>query len=281
MDRPQFISYQDYQIAVYQEGQGPAIILLHGWPTNALLWQPQVNILKAQHKVITLDWLGFGQSDKPKDYTYTFTQQKELLNTVLQTVLAPEEKVTLVGHDIGGPPAILWAQEHPQRVQQLILLNTVLYTFSMPLDKQSHFLFKVPLLKQLLGSSFGLNKIMHSVTPKNSKAISQHIQTILQAHQNLSPSLAIKLILEPVEAGKQDELLSLATVYKNLPVHKHLIIAQKDPLCSAHILKLQEENPEVGVDYLPDCGHYLPVEEGELVGELLLSAISQQAHGAV
>lgn len=278
---PQFISYQNHKIAVYQEGQGPAVVLLHGWPTNALLWQPQVDLLKAQYKVITLDWLGFGQSDKPKEYTYTFTQQKEVLDKVLQTVLEPEEKVTLAGHDIGGPPAILWAQEHPHRVQQLILLNTVLYTFSMPLDKQSHFLFKIPLLKQLLGSSFGLNKIMHSVTPKKSKAISQHIQSILKAHQNLSPSLAVQLILEPVELGKQDELLSLATVYNNLPVPKHLIIAKRDPLCSAHILKLQTENPEVGVDYLPDCGHYLPVEEGALVGELLLSAIAQRAHGDI
>lgn len=270
----QFIHHQGHQVAVYQEGQGAAVVLLHGWPSNALLWQPQVAVLKEHYKVITLDWLGFGKSDKPKDYTYTFTQQKEVLNTVLQAVLEPKEQVTLVGHDIGGPPAILWVQEHSQRVKQLILLNTVLYPFSMPLDKQSHFLFKIPLLKQLLGSSFGLNKIMHSVTQKKSKAISQHIQTILQAHQNLSPSLAIKLILEPVTLGKQEELLSLATVYKNLPVPKHLIIAKKDPLCSAHMLQLQKENPEVGVDYLEACGHYLPVEEGEMVGELLLSAMA-------
>ncbi|MGH1336350.1 MAG: alpha/beta fold hydrolase [Aureispira sp.] len=235
--------------------------------------QPQVQALKARYKVITFDWLGFGSSDKPTNYSYTFTQQKEVLNTVLQTLLAPDEKVTLVGHDIGGPPAILWAQEHAERVQQLVLLNTVLYTFSMPLDKISHTVFKIPLLKQLLGSRFGLGKIMQSVTRSSSKVITSHILTILKAHQELTPTLAIKLILAPVEQGKQDELLSLGAVYKALTVPKHLIIAQKDPLCSAHMQRLQEENPSVGVDFLPNCGHYLAVEEADKVSVVLLRVL--------
>lgn len=269
----QFISHNTHQIAVYQEGIGPTVVLLHGWPTNALLWQPQVQALKTHYRVLTLDWLGFGHSDKPKDYVYTFSQQKAVLNTVLQTLLAPDEKVRIVAHDIGGPPAILWTQEHPQRVQQLILLNTVLYTFSMPLDKISHTAFKIPLLKQLLGSRFGLSKIMQSVTRSKSKAITTHIQTILQAHQAFSPSLAIKLILMPIEQGKQDELLSLASVYKALAVSKHLVIAAKDPLCSKHMQRLQEENPSVGVDYLPHCGHYLAVEEADQLSEILLRVL--------
>lgn len=267
---PQFIQHQKYNIASYQQGSGQPIILLHGWPTNALLWQAQVQVLKAHFRVITFDWLGFGHSDKPKAYKYTFTQQKEVLNTVIQTLVAPTEKVTLVGHDIGGPPAILWCQENTARVQQLILLNTVLYTFSMPLDKISHTVFKIPLLKQLLGSRFGLGRIMQSVTHNRSSTIRQHIRNIVQAHQNLSPSLAIKLILAPIEQGKQDELLSLAQVYKSLTVTKHLIIAQKDPLCAKHIQHLQAENPDVGVDYLPNCGHYVPVEAAEEVGRILL-----------
>ena len=270
----QFIQHQNHQIAVYQQGRGTPVVLLHGWPTNALLWQAQVALLQAHFRVITFDWLGFGYSDKPKDYGYTFTNQKEVLNTIIQTLLGPEESVILVGHDIGGPPAILWSQERPNRVQQLVLLNTVLYTFSMPLDRISHTVFKIPLLKQLLGSSFGLRQIMQSVTRSRSKVIQQQIRDIIQQHQNLPPSLAIKLILAPIAHGKQDELLSLASIYKSLDISKHLIIAQKDPLCTKHIQQLQTENPNVGVDYLPHCGHYVPVEAAEEVGEILLRVIS-------
>lgn len=265
----QFIIHNAHKIAVYQVGKGPPVVLLHGWPTNAQLWQHQVHALQAQFKVITLDWLGFGHSDKPFDYDYTFTQQKEVLQTVLQEVLAPEEKVTLIAHDIGGPPAILWAQEHADRVQQLVLLNTVVYPFSTPLDKISHTLFKIPLLKEVLGSRFGLGQIMQYVTKTRSKIISARIQAILSEHQDLYPSLAAQLILAPLEQGKQDELLSLASIYQALTIPRHLIVATEDPLCGAHMARLQDENPSVGVSYLTGCGHYLAVEEAEGLTGLL------------
>jgi pimeloyl-ACP methyl ester carboxylesterase len=272
----QLIQHEGHKIAVYEAGQGEAVIFLHGWPTNALLWQPQVEALQKQYRVLTLDWLGFGHSDKPTDYAYTFTHQKEVLNTVLQTVLDPEEPITLVGHDIGGPPAILWAQDHPSRVRKLVLLNTVLYTFSTPLDKRSHTLFKIPLLKQLLGSSFGLRQIMHSVSQSKPSAIGKHIRDILAAHQNLSSNLAIRLILDPIQHGKQAELLSLATTFQQLEVSKHLIVATEDPLCGAHIERLHQENLTVPVDYLKGCGHYVAVDAAAelttVLGRVLVSS---------
>ncbi len=270
---PHFVTHQQHRIAVYEVGQGSALLFLHGWPTNAQLWQPQVDALKAHYRVLTLDWLGFGQSDKPLDYAYTFTQQKEALNSVLQEVLAPDEQVTLIGHDIGGPPAILWASEHPARVRQLILLNTVLYPFSTPLDKFSHTLFKIPILKQLLGSRFGLRQIMRRVTNSKTKAVYKRINHILDGHQGLSPNLAIKLILAPLTHGKQAELLSLASLYQGLDIPRHLIIATEDPLCGAHMARLQEENPSIGVSYLRGCGHYVAVDDAfeliEVLGKLL------------
>ncbi|MEL6972683.1 MAG: alpha/beta fold hydrolase [Bacteroidota bacterium] len=139
------ITYQDYQIAAYSQGEGETIIFLHGWPTNAQLWQAQVEALHSNYRVITFDWLGFGASDKPTEHTYTFTAQEEILDVVINELVSIDEKVTLIGHDIGGPPTILWASENPERIARLILLNTVLYTLKTPLDAFSEYRFESPI----------------------------------------------------------------------------------------------------------------------------------------
>lgn len=110
------------------EGNGEVIIFLHGWPTNSRLWKSQVETLKTDYKVITLDWLGFGKSDKPTENKYTFTKKKEILDVVLSVLLKRHEKVTIVAHDIGGPPAIIYPFKTITDALSEILL-------SIPIDK--------------------------------------------------------------------------------------------------------------------------------------------------
>ncbi|MFP4091894.1 MAG: alpha/beta fold hydrolase [Cyclobacteriaceae bacterium] len=74
------ISYKNHQLEVHVEGEGKPVLLLHGWPTNAKLWNAQRDFLKSKYQVITPDWLGFGQSDKPKDHQYSISNMVEILN---------------------------------------------------------------------------------------------------------------------------------------------------------------------------------------------------------
>ncbi len=257
-----------------EKGSGPPIIFLHGWPTNSRLWDAQVEALHANYRTITLDWVGFGQSDMPLDYPYTFSQQKEALDTVLSKLLQEDEKVTIVAHDIGGPPAILWAHENQAKVERLILLNTVLYTLKTPFDAFSEILFSTPGIRNLLVSSFGLTNIMRMNTRSRGAALNHRIRTILLAHQTAPASLRWRTITEPMHRGRQHELLSLSNMYRQLAVPKALIIAKEDPLCYAHIRRLSEENPEVPVHHIPNCGHYLAIDRPEEVNAALISILS-------
>lgn len=267
------IPYQKFQVQAFIEGSGEAIIFLHGWPTNSKLWDSQVEVLKTDYKTITLDWLGFGESDKPTEFTYTFKRKKEILDTVVSALLPKHEKVTLIAHDIGGPPAILWASENEERVERLILLNTIIYPFKTKLDAMSEVLLHLPVLKDIFVSPFGLRQVMRTNTKSRGKAINEKIEAILAPYKKAPNTLKRMTLLEPMEEGRRNEVPTLSKTFRNLRVKKYLVIAKDDPLCYAHIQKLSEENPDTPAYYLENCGHFMPVDRPEALNEVLIEIL--------
>lgn len=266
--------YQQYRISYFSAGEGEPLLFLHGWPVNHLLWQAQIEKLSASYRVIAIDWLGFGASDHPADHQYTFTAKKEILNQLIHEVVGINQQVSIIAHDVGGPPAILWASENTDRVKQLLLLNTVLYPFSTPLDRLSHFSFSVPLLNQFLVSSLGLHVLMRYIMTKSGNAqLSDRIREILQAGRHISTKVRLKTILEPLHKGKKKELADLAQKLSELQCEKHLIIAKGDPLCYAHMKKITEQYSEIPAHYIQNCGHFIPIDQPEALNEVLLQVL--------
>lgn len=267
------ISYKGHQVKCYIEGSGEVVVLLHGWPSNAKLWAQQLEALKANYKTITLDWLGFGDSDKPLAHSYTFTAQKKILDAVLARLLKEGEKLSIVGHDIGGPPAILWASKNEHRVRHLILLNTILYPFKTPVDALSELALNTPGLRNVFVSALGLKLVMRTMTKKRGKATRGRITAMLNVNQDVPAQIKWRTIAEPLKIGRKQEIPTLTNAFKNLKVKKHLIMAKSDPLCYAHIKKLSEENPEVPAHLIPNCGHMIPVDQPHALNKLLLKIL--------
>ena len=107
--------------ARHYAGTGPAFMLMHGFPDNLHIYDRLIPYLHGR-QVITFDFLGWGASDKPADYSYTSKQQEGDLQAVLDALGV--QQVVLVPHDASGPVAINWALDHPERVSALVLLNT-------------------------------------------------------------------------------------------------------------------------------------------------------------
>jgi haloalkane dehalogenase len=263
------IMYQHHKIHVNIEGAGKPILLLHGWPANANLWKAQREFLKAHYQVITPDWLGFGQSDKPTDHDYSFENMKTMLDEIVRELLPNGEKVTIVAHDIGGPAALLWASEQPERVHALIMLNTVFYNFQTPLDKLGHIIFGLPLINRIQLSDFGLSSLVLRLLKNKQEENLQAACQMLKAHQDWPHALRRKTIEEPRDRKSQKLVDKLASLFKTLAVEKHLLIGRKDPLCYAHMQRIQEENPEVPAHILEDCGHFMPLDRPDELNELL------------
>src|SRR5262245_56808304 len=102
-------------------GSEPTLVLMHGFPDDLGLYDRLVPHLGGR-RVVLFDFLGWGRSEKPDGYPYTFDNlQGDLDAVVAQLELS---RVVLVAHDASGPPAINWAVAHPDRVVALVLLNT-------------------------------------------------------------------------------------------------------------------------------------------------------------
>jgi pimeloyl-ACP methyl ester carboxylesterase len=110
-----------YRIAAYEQpGTGPAIVLCHGFPDNHHLYDLVLPYLKG-HRVVSFDFLGWGASEKPPHYRYTFAGQEGDLEAVITQLHLG--KVILVGHDASVPTVVNWALDHPGRVRSIVLGN--------------------------------------------------------------------------------------------------------------------------------------------------------------
>src|SRR3546814_10503310 len=107
-------------------GNGPKIALIHGIPTSRHLWRKIIPALvSAGREVIALDLLGYGESDKPLVADLGIQGQSDI---VVQALLALGwARGTLVGHDIGGGIVQLIAVDHPEIIERLILVDSIVY----------------------------------------------------------------------------------------------------------------------------------------------------------
>src|SRR5437762_10479059 len=101
-------------------GEEPAIVLMHGFPDNLHLYDRLLPWLITSRRVVTFDFLGWGESDKPADYPYTAAHQVRDLDAAIEQLHL--QQVVLVAHDDSGPPASDWALPHGVRVAQLLYL---------------------------------------------------------------------------------------------------------------------------------------------------------------
>jgi pimeloyl-ACP methyl ester carboxylesterase len=97
---------------------------MHGFPDNHHLYDRLVPRLRGR-RLIVFDFLGWGRSDKPRSYGYTFAAQEEDLDAVVRYFGL--EKVSLVAHDAAVPAAVNWALDHPQSTAALTLMNGFYY----------------------------------------------------------------------------------------------------------------------------------------------------------
>jgi len=106
------------KICYYDLGSGPVLVLVHGLGGDADQWAWCLEPLSATHRVIALELLGFGRSDKPL-ISYRIAGFVEVLERFLQTLGI--ERASLLGHSLGGWIAAAFALQFPLRVDKLVL----------------------------------------------------------------------------------------------------------------------------------------------------------------
>ena len=130
---PHFLDTNGIRLAVYEQGDGPAVILLHGFPELAFSWRHQLPALAdAGYHAIAPDQRGYGRSDRP-DNVDDYRVDVLVADAIGLLDALELETAVFVGHDWGA--LVLWhlALLYPERIAGLINLNIPYYP-RLPVD---------------------------------------------------------------------------------------------------------------------------------------------------
>ncbi len=110
------------RLAYSDQGPGPAVVLLHGYPLSRVMWDEQLSGIGSTYRVIAPDLRGHGESPSP-DGVYTMD---EMADDVVELVdfLHIDEPIVLGGLSMGGYVALSLVARYPNRVRALVLMDT-------------------------------------------------------------------------------------------------------------------------------------------------------------
>lgn len=112
------------RIHYVEAGSGEPLVLLHGLADDHTVWQSVIGPLSARFRVIALDQIGFGQSDKPL-LSYRVSTFVDFLDAFMTELKI--ERASLAGNSLGGWVAAAFAIAHPERVDRLVLSDAAGY----------------------------------------------------------------------------------------------------------------------------------------------------------
>lgn len=264
------------------QGEGPLMLLLHGFPEFWYSWRHQIPEFAQDYKVVALDLRGYNDSDKPA--AKSAYALPELIEDVRGAIDAlGYDQCILVGHDWGGAIAWATAYAHPQRLSQLIVLNLPhpakfaagLKTPQQLLRSWYIALFQLPLLPELLLQANDYAAIRAAFQ-------SQAINSAAFTEADLDQYAAA--------AAKPGALTAMLNYYRNLLDGDGLLEQTWDVLEIPTLMIWGEEDVALGkeltegtgdyvsdfrIHYIPRCSHWVQQEQPALVNQYMRAFLRQ------
>ena len=250
-----------YRRAYRIAGSGPALLLIHGIGDNSHTWQPVHSRLARHFTVIAPDLLGHGQSDKPRaDYSVAaYANGMRDLLTVLDI-----DKVTVVGHSLGGGVAMQFAYQFPQLVERLILVgaggvtkdvNIALRFASLPIGAEALTLLRLPLVLPTLQT---VGRLLGTVV--GSTGLGRDIPNMLRILADLPEPTASSAFTRTLRAvvdwrGQVVTMLDRCYLTESVPVQ--LIWGEQDAVIPvSHAKMAHAAMPGSRLEIFPQSGHF-------------------------
>ncbi len=257
-----------YELAGPQNGD--VVVLVHGFSVPAYLWDPTFDALvSAGYRVLRFDLFGRGHSDRP-DVEYSigfFAQQLDQLTRALDL----EQPFSLIGLSMGGPIVSLFTNQHPQKVERLVLVDPMVF---MP-SEESISPMNVPVVGEYLANVYLIPNLATGQANdfKNKSAYPDWEDRFREQMQYKGFRNAIlSTIRQMPGTDTLGEYKALGQ--KDLPVM--LFWGRQDqtiPL--AHSEKLLELIPQARLEIIEDAGHISHFEQPDVFNPLLIEFLQQ------
>jgi pimeloyl-ACP methyl ester carboxylesterase len=266
----EFVDAAGLRTHVALAGEGPPVLLMHGWPQHWYLWREVIPRLAPHARVIAPDFRGFGWSDGPPS-GYEMDQLKRDMLALLDELGVQE--LSIAGHDWGGFVGCLLALEHPERVKSFLALNVIppWPARDRRVLRDAWRLIYMPLLAcpglgRRLGRAVAARGLRDSGLPDGD------VEAFVSRFRG--------------ERGRVTErvygsfLRSLPGFVRgrysasDLRVPSRLVFGTRDPVLTARAAEDAAAQTELlELELVPDAGHFVVDEKPELVADRLLALI--------
>jgi 2-hydroxymuconate-semialdehyde hydrolase len=248
-------------IAYVDEGEGPAVVLLHGFPTSAHLWRDLVPMLAPRSRVIAPDLLGYGESAKPDDPSaLTIRSQADAIRELLSGLGV--ETFAAVGHDIGGGVAQLLALEGG--VDAMVLADSVAFD-AWPIEGVKMIQGAEP---DQVTAEFvrGLIDITLDLGMRRPERLSAE-----DREEYVRPWLADPMAVVRAARGIDGQgLVDIEPHLSEVDARVLIVWGEDDPFLSVDLAeRLGEALPGSTAAVLPGCSHYVTEDAAETVLPLI------------
>ncbi|MBR8832579.1 MAG: alpha/beta hydrolase [Stigonema ocellatum SAG 48.90 = DSM 106950] len=271
----EYITTNGVRLHYVTQGEGPLMLMLHGFPEFWYSWRHQIPEFASYFKVVALDLRGYNDSDKPKyQSAYVMDEFVRDVEGVIKGL--GYDTCVLVGHDWGGIIAWSFAHAHPKMVERLIVLNIPhpaklaegIRTPQQMLRSWYILLFQLPWLPELLLQSSDYQPI-ETVFKGMALDKTAFTQADIEAYKNA--------------AAKRGALTAMLNYYRNLP--QQIMRNQSWSVLEMPTLMIWGENDTAlgkeltyGTDvyvrkfqikYIPNCSHWVQQEQPQLVNQYI------------
>lgn len=243
-------------LRVARLGHGEPVVLLHGYPENLHVFHLLAPLLAAEKQVIAFDWPGQGESaDWPGGATPLLLAQR--LRRLLDDWQLPA--VHLIGQDMGGQPALVFAALYPARVRSLVVLNSLV-------GGEVETSWEIKYLRRFGFNRFVLNNLPWLVFQRARR-------TFLPFSARLAPAVrqdmwrtfrrpAVRRFIVRMCAGYEGQLSRLPEWYRQISCPTLILWGEKDkhfPPTQAHYLRTQV--PHAQLEIIPQGPHWMVLDK--------------------
>lgn len=249
------------------EGHGRPVVFVHGCMTWSFLFRRTIEELSGSFRCIAPDHLGFGLSEKPEKGPYSPQDHVNRFGRLMDSLNLSD--ITLVVHDFGGPIGLKWAAANPDRVKELVILNTYAWSLAEnPVARRLAVNYSNPLnrfyYRHLRATPTFVLPPMFADRYRMSKAI---LKQYLNPFPDHSDRLGLySLVTDYVrEAAWFDEIEpSLETLRDKRTL---ILWGMKDPMLTEEALvRMQKLFPEHQTIQYPESGRFFPEEQPHVLG---------------
>jgi pimeloyl-ACP methyl ester carboxylesterase len=253
-------------LAFDDNGPGPVVVLLHGFPFDRSLWSAQVAEVGTTYRLITPDLRGHGESAAP-DGTYSIDS---MADDVVETLDALQlvEPVVLGGHSMGGYVALSLALRYPSRVRALVLIDT-----RAGADSYDGALSRKALARQVEETG-DTSAVVAGMLPKLFSPMTRErrpdlIPALHDRMLKTHPRAIVGALRGMAERPDRTEDLG------KLNVPTLVIVGEDDAITPpSEARALAEALPNATLEVIPNAGHVAPVEGAEGTNRAIMTFLN-------